>query len=130
MKKLLKAIPVVLVLAMVVSMAASALSSTANLNSSQYYASSPKILGYYAKLSAYNSGNSVNTLNYLYIIGGKGQEIKESKVLTPGNNHSGPRQIDSTYGDTLQFNWYTYLQPTGNSTGLGGVGEATVYTNY
>ena len=130
MKKLLKAIPLVLVLAMVVSMAASALSSTAYLSSSQYYASSPKILGYYAYMYAINRGNSVNTQNYLYIIGGKGQEIKDSKVLTHGANYSGPRKIDSTYGDTLQFNWYTYLQPTGNSTGLGGVGEATVYTNY
>ena len=130
MKKLLKAIPVVLVLAMVVSMAASALSSTAYLSSSQYYASSSKILGYYAKLSAYNSGNSVKTLNYLYIIGGKGQEVKCKETLFPGASFSSARQIDSTYGDTLQFNWYTYLQPTGNSTGLGGVGSATVFTNY
>ena len=130
MKKLLKAIPVVLVLAMVVSMAASALSSTAYLYSSSYYASSSKILGYYAYMYAINRGDSVNTQNYLYIIGGKGQEIKNSKLLTPGTNYSGPRQTDSTHGDALQFNWYTYLQPSGNATGLGGVGEATVFTNY
>ena len=130
MKKLLNMLPIVLILITVFTMAVSAGSATAYLSSSSYYATSSKVLGYYARMAAYNSGSSLGTDSILYIIGSKGQELKDGCYLEPGISYSGARKTDSIYGDTMQFNWYTYLQPHNSSSGKGAIGSATVYANY